>query len=101
MKALLLLLVLLRGALVCAAPADEAWLFPDDGKPLHVLERADALGLSNGQTAFLLRRDDGALLGMWQKGGPNLIGKKQPTPLWTLEAAQAGTDKPLAIAASN
>src|SRR5688500_6129614 len=87
-------LLFLLGALIAAAPAassaDESWLFAADEKRVRVLERADAIGLTNGDVAFLLRRDDGALLGLWQKGRPNLIGEKLPTPLWSFEMAPAG-----------
>jgi hypothetical protein len=102
---LFLLCILFAGALVSASPAassaDEAWLFGADAKPVRVLERADAIGLTNGRVAFLLRRNDGALLGMWPKGGPNLIAEKVPTPLWTFELAPTGSEKPPVIAASD
>lgn len=90
---------------MAAAPpvpaADDAWLFPAEEKKVRVVERADAIGLANGQVAFLLRRDDGALPGMWRKGGPNLIRETLPTPLWSYELAPVGSDKPQLIAPGN
>ncbi|HEV7401779.1 MAG TPA: DUF6259 domain-containing protein [Chthoniobacteraceae bacterium] len=100
-----LVLSFVSGGLVATAPpapaADAGRLFPAGEEKVRVVERADAIGLANGQIAFLLRRDDGALLEMWQKGGPGLIRETLPTPLWTFELAPVGSSKPQVVAAGH
>lgn len=56
----------------------------------------DTIGLANSQTAILFRKSDGALLGIWNKEGRNLVASAPAAPLWAIEQSAApGERRPL------
>src|SRR3954462_14492416 len=92
LRALVFLLVL-SCSLPAAAPALEAHLVTD-APGVRAISTDDALGLSNSVTAFLLRKSDGALLGIWNKENRNLVAPAPAVPLWAIEQTSSPAEKP-------
>lgn len=64
------------------------------GPTLHQISTPDAIGLANSETAFLLRKSDGALIGLWNSENRNLIATAPVTPLWSIEQTLSRAEKP-------
>jgi hypothetical protein len=103
-KLLLATLLLVSAAAAFSAPPpaaeDPAWLFAAAESGVRMVERDGAIGLANPEVALLVRKQDGTLLGIWPKGRPNLVRLAPPTPLWSMELAAPGADKPVVVAAA-